>query len=1077
MRWLLAVSLLLLPVCCPAADVPDWDLEAAGLGPWEIYGTPVILEKSPHARSGAQSLRVVTDNQKTMGGNYEGVSHALGNFLAGDLLRLSFWYDVKGSKNIVAGIGTTYFVGRWVLSGTDWTRADLVLRIPQSGKYNIWLSQESEATEFFLDDFELEVIRRPNLGEAADGQWLRLVGGPLQLTLDRETGALCGLENLATGETYAPVGRREPLLQVEVLGPGGQGVRVLPFSQFRLVGVSSAGLNSAEIRLACAEPALRVTVKINMQSDGAAVFTATVVNDSRQTVLGFELPIISGVLPAGDPEKLTLVHPYVCGQIIRNALQSDGCQTSWPGRGVMGWLDLSGEQGGIYLATHDSTMTGTRLTALPAPGPVFDLSLTREVVIAPGQTWTAPDTVLAVHEGDWHAGADRYRAWARSWMQPPDVPQWLHDDNGWLLLGVQNGIPFWRLPEYLRSAQWMGISFLHVQGQGIDHMWLDEQGKRQGHVMTYLYPTPKYGSVEDLKTAIRKIHEQAGRVMLYYLYERWTPSHHTSDNFGTGTRAEVPAAYLPPPASFYPDNALVERPGLKPPTENPFMAIRLMCLAAPGWQEWMRRWAVDVYAKEYGADGFYWDVMGRGGPFRCFNERHDHHGENQWAAGCAQVLETVTREGRKINAHYSSAIEGCSDVLGQWTGYHLMSGATLTPNVFRYTFPEYLLVDGFSNHTFKLTHVQKANRVFLDGQRFDIHGYDQRVKQRISLRRRLKPFLDWPAVFKDTVGITVSDPKVQARSFWRTEGAHRALALTMMNEAGVEGATVKVDLAPIGRPVAVHLFHLDGRVEALPPATGPTQTVPVPPEEISAALLVAAVGPSLQVVSWLEQIMRPGEDGMTLTLLYPDGRPRPAAITVNWPADFDPTAASVPTASPAVQVTEYRDPAHLAGLKRWERVMATVTWGQQQAQPWAMLCPPLVNGDFEESEDGRLAYWGAKPWGETVGKGQSCLRLAAGERMLSSLTPLKPATRYRLRGMLQRPAGATGLVGAHVIEYEEGSKFVRSAELNCRRTGEWETLEIEFTTHPNPRSTAIYLYNFNDATPAYYDGLHLEEVR
>jgi hypothetical protein len=66
--------------------------------------------------------------------------------------------------------------------------------------------------------------------------------------------------------------------------------------------------------------------------------------------------------------------------------------------------------------------------------------------------------------------------------------------------------------------------------------------------------------------------------------------------------------------------------------------------------------------------------------------------------------------------------------------------------------------------------------------------------------------------------------------------------------------------------------------------------------------------------------------------------------------------------------------------------------------------------------------------------------------------------------------------GAHLVEYLEGSEFVRSAVLNSTKRAEWETLETEFTTHPDPRSSAIYLYNFDDE-PAYFDGLELEEVR
>lgn len=97
-------------------------------------------------------------------------------------------------------------------------------------------------------------------------------------------------------------------------------------------------------------------------------------------------------------------------------------------------------------------------------------------------------------------------------------------------------------------------------------------------------------------------------------------------------------------------------------------------------------------------------------------------------------------------------------------------------------------------------------------------------------------------------------------------------------------------------------------------------------------------------------------------------------------------------------------------------------------------------------------------------------------RHISSLTPLKPNTRYRFRCMVRRSPNATAWAGAHVVEYLEGSAFERSAALNSTRAGEWETLETVFTSHPDPRSTAIYLYNFDENEPAWFDGLELTEV-
>ncbi|MBT4816510.1 MAG: hypothetical protein HON70_12455, partial [Lentisphaerae bacterium] len=737
--------------------------------------------------------------------------------------------------------------------------------------------------------------------------------------------------------------------------------------------------------------------------DGSAHFTGQVKNDSHRRVLSLEMPMVYGVSPASDPANLTLVDPHICGRIVPDAARSSGCQTRYPGRGVMGWMDLSGERGGIYLATHDQHQTGTRMTALPTADSRFDMSLTRETVVGPGETWLAPPSVLAVHEGDWHAAADRYRFWARSWMKKPDVPQWMYDDNGWVLMGIQNGIPFRRIPDIFRQAQWMGIEYLHIQGEGIDHAWHDESGNRRNHNLTYVYPTPKYGTVEELKSAINKIHQRGGHVMFYYLYERWTPSHETSDDFGTGQRAEVPEEYWPP-QGLYSNNTLAENPGQKLPAENPFMAVRNMCLASPGWQEWMRRWAIDVYAKQYGADGFYWDVMGRNGPFRCFNSNHQHQGENQWATGCADVLEKVIRQGRKVNPDYSCAIEGCSDHLGQWVGYHLMSGATRQPNVFRYTFPEYLCVNGLANHYWQWTQTQKARRVFLNGEKFDIHGYHKQIKQIIDLRRRVKPFIDWPAVFRDTVGLKASDESVQARCFVQANNGNRVIAVTMMNEEHVAGATVEVDLAPIGKATVGHIFHLDGRVSLLETAEQGKVTIPVPQDDVACAVIVGALAPDVAVHAWVEQIMKPGTDGVILNIHDPLGKSR-LECQIDWPEGFAPTRAPLQRDGTGTAKFMYVDNDHLKTLRRWTKVKAHLTWDGGKKTVWTVIAPPLVNGNMEQVEDGRLAYWGLPPCTDNPGEGKQCLRIdrtLTKHGHLRQITPLKPSTPYRLTCMIKR---------------------------------------------------------------------------
>jgi len=225
--------------------------------------------------------------------------------------------------------------------------------------------------------------------------------------------------------------------------------------------------------------------------------------------------------------------------------------------------------------------------------------------------------------------------------------------------------------------------------------------------------------------------------------------------------------------------------------------------------------------------------------------------------------------------------------------------------------------------------------------------------------------------------------------------------------------------------------------------------------------------------------MRPGEDGLALTLLFPSTDPGGVDYTLAG-LTADRLSETMAESSEYVRRIEVIDPDHLSTLREWARVTASVRWQGGEAHPWTVLAPPLVNGDMERvQDDGRLASWGAPACDEDPAEGLHCIRVdtqSAPQKHLSTLTPVKPACRYRFRCMVRRSAAATGWAGAHVVEYEEGSSFTRSAVLNSSKVGEWESLETEFTSLPDPRSTAIYLYNFDEAEPAWFDGLQLEEI-
>jgi hypothetical protein len=1073
--------------------LPDADMEAPNRDAWQNYGTPTLIEKSDAAHTGAQSLRVVTDNKDAMGGGFEGVQVPLGNFKSGDRVRVSFWLRPSEGREVLVGMGRSSFEQIWRFVDTDWMEAVCDFRVRGDGSHSIWITQNNAANEFLLDDFAVQKFERSNLGIAPVAERVALENPNGRLWFDTKTGALCGIENKITKEIYATLGTREPLFALEVLSADNRNIDVLDFSDARLEKFA-ANKNKIEMTFRFEKPDVRLLCQVGSTPGGEFVWTAQLENNGAQRVLGLTYPLLQNVRAAREPKNLTLVHPYSCGQIQKDAAKSAGLDAGYPGRAVMGWFDLSGENGGAMLMSQDKTRTGTRLTALPASANegTFDLSMSKEIALAPKSKTPIAPYALLLHGGDWHIAADAYRAWARSWVAPPDLPRWVREADGWVLIGAQNGIPLRQLSDRFRSAQWMGTEFFNVHGVHTDSMVTDENGKRLPHDMTYLYPNPKLGTPQELKNSVSQIHAQGGRVVFYFLYDRWTPSFESDDNFGGATRSQVPEKFLAP-KNFYQTNALVERPGAQPPAQNPPFTVRMMCLASPGWQEWMRFWAIDYYAKEIGADGFYWDVMGRNGPFRCFNANHNHAGENVWARGSAEVLERVTREGREINPEYSSAIEGAQDLLAPWVGFHLMSGATKTPEVVRYTFPELALVDGFSNHIWKWTQVEKARRVFLAGERFDLHGYQAQVRPYVWLRKRLKPFIDWPARFVDTVGVSTNDATVEVRRFVRDDGNNRAVLITILNESKKENVAITAQLGPIEKVISAHTFLPNGAIEPLKILSQEKGVVTfhASAADVSGVLLVEAVEPQLQVVATLDQIRAPGADGLELTAFYPVGKPESFTAKIEAAAGAAKTVRLEETPhQPLSPFVERRTFAPIGGLETingWEKFNANLSWQAggktQTTSAWSLLSPPLSNGGFETLLDnGDFPYWPSftsVASSENPASGAHCLKLEGdGEKFVhvAQTTPLKPNTRYRISAKIRRDTEKSSARVA-VVEYEDSAKFNFSAVIGSGgKAGEWQEFSAEFTSHPDPRNSGVYLYLGNSIT-AWFDDVSLEEVK
>jgi hypothetical protein len=236
-----------------------------------------------------------------------------------------------------------------------------------------------------------------------------------------------------------------------------------------------------------------------------------------------------------------------------------------------------------------------------------------------------------------------------------------------------------------------------------------------------------------------------------------------------------------------------------------------MCPASQGWFEHQCQWMVDLIAGRWGMDGVYIDELAAAQARPCFNLAHGHDDIGDWGVGQVRVLKAVSEGGRAHNPGFCVSIEGCGDAQGQYANLHLISGLCTRPEVYHYTFPEHILINGLSNTGWK-DPTETIGTAFINGDRFDSRLGSAEIRSALALRQRIKRWL-YPARFMDTVGLEVSDARVRAR--WSLCEAHgeRAIVVCFRNDQRIEGVACALRL-PKGweRPRAMAHFDREGGI-------------------------------------------------------------------------------------------------------------------------------------------------------------------------------------------------------------------------------------------------------------------------
>jgi len=576
-------------------------------------------------------------------------------------------------------------------------------------------------------------------------------------------------------------------------------------------------------------------------------------------------PILSGVPEAACGADPYVVLPALMGQKYPEPGKNLGSHRPLPyiGHATMGWFDFYGANGGLYFKVGD--VEPLPQTDLIAQSDVktrkLRLAIQRWSLCWPGEKWTPGPCGLGVHEGDWHAAADLYRSWFRRTFKLYQPPRWLKEADGYVMSGVSS-YEFADFPRAVENAKAIGLSYIEL--------WCEMTGGERSYY-AFGFPNPYMGTPEELKDAIRELHERGGHIGFYL-------------NFNTGDPLMGTMVRQPRIAQKIPED--IPRPALDYMRDN-WIQQSLMghdgsyskwggardpeyldgywnaCPAAKKWTDYFYYWVIEKWAKEYGADVWYLDSCpaSRGCP--CFAFDHGH--KRPMPEGQA-IINFFKRLRAGAPKDFCIMHEMSSDRLLVYATHALglpWHVPFAHPEVVRYTLPEYPLFSGMCNGTAgvaqfypgeKVDYKDALERVFLIGNRYEMPmsnrppefvkgSYYQKM---CRLRRACRPEMNY-GDFLDDIGLGPLPDHVHARLFRRADRRRLVVTLLDRRKGKRTPLAVGVDLkaAGVGTARSARLITLGGERQLdQPKSEGSGAIIAVPPYEgRPAALLIETEAP------------------------------------------------------------------------------------------------------------------------------------------------------------------------------------------------------------------------------------------
>jgi len=436
--------------------------------------------------------------------------------------------------------------------------------------------------------------------------------------------------------------------------------------------------------------------------------------------------------------------------------------------------------------------------------------------IEAGASWKSDPVGIAPHSGDWHATADRLRAWLGTWWRPPVVPARLADSVGYQNVVFRNHMgerlrPFSDLPALARHGLEHGLEHFVVWDMVLMGMYLragrgtmfEDPDGRLPELVEALKETRAMGVQTSTLINIRLITQNAE------LWNEWGRKHVMRTMYGVPVRESYPlrvkhGEYI---------NMHLDPGGAS------------LCQSDAELQDW----ALSMLSRglDLGFDSLFVDE-----PFEkelCFNGAHGHPVPMHGHIGACEVLEKTGRmvrerspDGYVIGESPDIWNSRFIDVGFRWTWGHRQ------PEVFRYIMPDSLQswpVDAYEHgrQVAKAVSMGMQLAIYVGGLEKvlpDVPEFAERVRRLAGLRRRTQDFTV-RGRFLDRKGLRVdTDANIEAHVYDAGEKLGVILGETATTREGGGKLKLSLDAAALERPAPreVRLHREDGSTEEVSPA-------------------------------------------------------------------------------------------------------------------------------------------------------------------------------------------------------------------------------------------------------------------